>query len=167
VDGGSANSTLLTTIVATSPIHFYFTGSESDYLKYVRLAKDGKRGSARSEGLPVQIKLLDEDEFLHEATLDFVDNEIDSQTGTIESRAVLRNDDHLLEPGMFGKARIIGSDEHGTVTFQRAQDCQGRTVPQRQDHYQQPPKNRSRHGGESAGVDHQSTKSRFGICSLI
>jgi len=33
VDGGSANSTLLTTIVATSPIHFYFTGSESDYLR--------------------------------------------------------------------------------------------------------------------------------------
>ncbi|MDC6384691.1 efflux RND transporter periplasmic adaptor subunit [Flagellimonas taeanensis] len=115
VDGGSANSTLLTTIVATSPIHFYFTGSESDYLKYVRLAKDGKRGSARSEGLPVQIKLLDEDEFLHEATLDFVDNEIDSQTGTIESRAVLRNEDHLLEPGMFGKARIIGSDEHKAI----------------------------------------------------
>ncbi|WP_108423120.1 efflux RND transporter periplasmic adaptor subunit [Flagellimonas amoyensis] len=115
VDGGSANSTLLTTIVATSPIHFYFTGSESDYLKYVRLAKDGKRGSARSEGLPVQIKLLDEDEFLHEATLDFVDNEIDSQTGTIESRAVLRNEDHLLEPGMFGKARISGSDEHEAI----------------------------------------------------
>lgn len=112
VDGGSANSTLLTTIVATSPIHFYFTGSESDYLKYVRLARNGERGEARSEALPVFIKLLDEDEFVHEAKMDFVDNEIDNNSGTIESRAVLENKDHLLEPGMYGKARLLGSAEH-------------------------------------------------------
>ena len=49
IDRGSANSSLLTTIVATSPIHFYFTGSEADYLKYVRLARDGKRGAVRTE----------------------------------------------------------------------------------------------------------------------
>ena len=115
IDGGSANSTLLTTIVATSPIHFYFTGSESDYLKYVRLAKAGKRGEARSEDLPVYIKLSDENEFLHEARLDFVDNEIDGHSGTIENRAILPNEDHLLEPGMFGKARLIGSDEHDAI----------------------------------------------------
>lgn len=112
VDGGSAHSTLLTTIVATSPIHFYFTGSESDYLKYVRLARNGERGEARSEGLPVYIKLLDEDEFVHEAKMDFVDNEIDASSGTIESRAVLENKDHLLEPGMFGKAKLLGSAAH-------------------------------------------------------
>tara|TARA_B100000678_G_scaffold52868_1_gene42280 strand:- start:7402 stop:8592 length:1191 start_codon:yes stop_codon:yes gene_type:complete len=112
IDGGSANSTLLTTIVATSPIHFYFTESESEYLKYVRLAKEGKRGNARSEGIPVMIKLSDEEQFMHNALLDFVDNEIDEQSGTIESRAVMDNNDHLLEPGMFGKARISGSEEH-------------------------------------------------------
>jgi len=115
VDGGSANSSLLTTIVATSPIHFYFTGSESDYLKYVRLAKEGKRGDARTEALPVEIKLSDEEGFLHKATLDFVDNEIDRGSGTIESRAVLPNRDHLLEPGMFGKARLVGSAEHPAI----------------------------------------------------
>jgi len=115
VDGGSANSTLLTTIVATSPIHFYFTGSEADYLKYVRLAKEGKRGNARTEALPVEIKLSDEEEFLHRATLDFVDNEIDRGSGTIESRAVLPNRDHLLEPGMFGKARLVGSAKHPAI----------------------------------------------------
>ncbi|WP_031426439.1 efflux RND transporter periplasmic adaptor subunit [Flavimarina sp. Hel_I_48] len=112
IDGGSSTSTLLTTIVATSPIDFYFTGSESDYLRYVRLARNGERGALRSEGIPVYIKLQDEDEFLHEAKMDFVDNEIDNSTGTIESRAVLENKDHLLEPGMFGKARLLGSAEH-------------------------------------------------------
>ena len=115
IDGGSSNSTLLTTIVATSPIDFYFTGSESDYLRYVRLAKNGERGDARTESLPIYIKLQDETEFLHEAKMDFVDNEIDRSTGTIESRAVLENKDHLLEPGMFGKARLMGSAEHEAI----------------------------------------------------
>ena len=112
IDGGTSNATLLTTIVATSPIHFYFTGSESDYLKYVRLERRGERGAVRTEGIPVFIKLNDETDFVHEATMDFVDNVIDNSTGTIESRAVLENKDLLLEPGMFGKARLMGSAEH-------------------------------------------------------
>lgn len=115
IDGGTANSTLLTTIVGINPIHFYFTGSEADYLKYVRLEKDGSRVSARSEGFPVEIKLSDEDDFIHKAELDFVDNQIDNQTGTIEIRAVLQNDDNFLEPGMFGKARLLGSAEHSAI----------------------------------------------------
>ncbi|WP_417871734.1 efflux RND transporter periplasmic adaptor subunit [Winogradskyella sp.] len=115
IDGGSSNSTLLTTIVATSPIHFYFTSSESDYLRYVRLANNGERKAVRANGLPVLIKLQDEDEFVHEAKIDFVDNQIDNSTGTIENRAVLPNKDLLLEPGMFGKARISGSAEHKAI----------------------------------------------------
>ena len=115
IDGGTSNSTILTTIVATSPIDFYFTGSESDYLRYVRLARNGERGSMRSEGIPVFIKLQDEADFLHEAKMDFVDNELDNSTGTIESRATLENKDHLLEPGMFGKARLKGSAEHEAI----------------------------------------------------
>jgi len=115
IDGGSANSTLLTTIVATSPIHFYFTGSEADYLKYVRLARDGKRGAVRTEGVQVHIELADEEEFVHEGKIDFVDNEIDSQSGTIELRAVLQNENNLLEPGMFGKARMLGGAKHNAI----------------------------------------------------
>src|SRR5690554_1876112 len=115
IDGGSSNSTLLTTIVATSPIYFYFTGSEADYLRYVRLARNGDREAVRTGDIPVFIKLQDEDDFIHEAKIDFVDNEIDNNTGTIESRAVLENKDHLLEPGMFGKARIIGSAAHQAI----------------------------------------------------
>ncbi len=115
IDGGSSNSTLLTTIVATSPIHFYFRGSESDYLKYSRLAKNGERGSSRSTANPVLLKLQDEEEYVHEAYMDFVDNEIDRSTGTIEGRATLENEDGLIEPGMFGKARLLGSAEHDAI----------------------------------------------------
>jgi len=115
IDGGSSSSTLLTTIVATSPIHFYFTGSESDYLKYSRLARNGERGSSRSTANPVYIKLQDESGYVHKGVMDFVDNEIDRSTGTIEGRAVLENKEGLFEPGMFGKARLLGSAEHDAI----------------------------------------------------
>lgn len=112
IDGGSGNSTLLTTIVATNPIHFYFRGSESDYLKYARLEERGKRNTVRDKGIPVQIGLADEDGFSHIGIVDFVDNEISNNSGNIEFRAVLQNEHNFLEPGMFGKARIVGSAEH-------------------------------------------------------
>ncbi|GMN06133.1 efflux RND transporter periplasmic adaptor subunit [Croceitalea sp. MTPC5] len=112
IDGGSSSSTLLTTIVATSPIHFYFQGSESDYLKYTRLAQSGERESSRSKANPVMLKLQDETDYTHEGVMDFVDNEIDRSTGTIEGRATLENKDGLIEPGMFGQARLLGSAEH-------------------------------------------------------
>ncbi|MEO0528471.1 MAG: efflux RND transporter periplasmic adaptor subunit [Bacteroidota bacterium] len=115
IDGGSSNSTLLTTIVATSPIHFYFKGSEADYLKYSRLAQNGDRASSRSTANPIFLKLQDEKEYTHEAVMDFVDNEIDRSTGTIEGRATLENKDGLIEPGMFGKARLLGSAAHEAI----------------------------------------------------
>src|SRR5690606_3914312 len=85
------------------------------YLKYVRLAKDGKRTDPREQGIPVEIQLLDEEDFVHKGKLDFIDNQIDMQSGTIESRAVLDNKNQLLEPGMFGKVRIVGSDQHDAI----------------------------------------------------
>ena len=112
ISGGAASSTLLTTIVTVNPIHFYFTGSEADYLKYSRLAKSGQRGSSRTTANPVKIQLQDEADFTHEGTMDYVDNEIDQNTGTIEARAILTNSDGLLEPGMFGRARLLGSPAH-------------------------------------------------------
>jgi len=115
ISGGSANSTLLSTIVAISPIHFYFNGSEADLLKYSRLNQNGERGSSRETSNPVTVKLIDESEFLHKGQMDFVDNEIDRSTGSIEGRAVFANENGLLEPGMFGRARLLGSAAHKAI----------------------------------------------------
>ncbi len=112
INGGTTSSTLLTTIVATDPIHFYFTGSESDFLKYSRLARTGKRGSSRDNANPVEVRLADETEFDHKGVMDFVNNEISRSTGAIEARAIFENKDHLLEPGMFGRARLQGRSEY-------------------------------------------------------
>jgi RND family efflux transporter MFP subunit len=110
--GNGANTTLLATIVSVDPIRFEFTFDEASYLRYQRFAGDeGKMGSAQG-GVPVALKLLDEQEFRHTGHMDFVDNVIDRSSGTIRGRAVFANPDVLFTPGMFGRLRVPGSPPH-------------------------------------------------------
>ncbi len=102
--GGSA--TVLTNIVSLSPIHCYFDADEQAYLKYDRLARSGQRPSSREARNPVYAALQDEKGFPHLGHMDFVDNALDQNTGTMRSRAIFANEDLLLTPGMFARIRI-------------------------------------------------------------
>ncbi|MCC9600265.1 efflux RND transporter periplasmic adaptor subunit [Stieleria sp. JC731] len=115
ISGGSETSTLLTSIVSVSPIHIYFDANEQEFLKYVRLAKAGKRESSRNVKNPVYVSLIDEEGYPHQGHMDFVDNRIDPNTGTMRGRAILRNDEGLLTPGLFAKVRLPGSGRYDAV----------------------------------------------------
>jgi RND family efflux transporter MFP subunit len=107
VTGGSNGSTtLLATITSIDPIRFEFTMDEASYLRSLRLAGDGKGIAERGNGLPVQLKLIDEAEFSHAGKTDFVDNSIDRASGTIRGRAEFPNPDATLTPGMFGRIQV-------------------------------------------------------------
>lgn len=120
ITGGQADGTLMTTIVSVSPIHFYFEGSEQDYLKYVRLAQEGQRPSSRDAENPVAVKLVDEKDFSHKGVVDFVDNAIDTQSGTIRARAVFKNEDKVLLPGLFGRLRLFGGKSEALLVPDKA-----------------------------------------------
>jgi RND family efflux transporter MFP subunit len=115
VTGGGAQGELITTIVQEDPIHFYFDVSEADYLRYTRMSARGVRPSSRTTPNAVSIKLLDEDTFAHHGVMDFVDNELDPSSGTLEARAVLSNRSGLLQPGVFGRLRLLGSGTYEAV----------------------------------------------------
>ncbi len=104
--------TLLTTVVSLDPIWFTFDGAESFYLKYLREAQKGQRGSSRTRANPVDIRLSDETSYNWHGRMQFVDNALDPQTGTIRAHAVLANPNHFLTPGMFGRARLLGSGKY-------------------------------------------------------
>jgi len=108
VTGGSnGTTTLLATIVSVDPIRFEFTMDEGSYLRYLNAAAKGQADSIdRGMRLPVSLKLLDENNFVHEGRIDFVDNVIDRSSGTIRGRAEFANPDGKLTPGMFGRIRI-------------------------------------------------------------
>lgn len=105
----TAGTTPMTTVVMLDPIHFVFTGSEALYLKYQRANQAGTRPSSRVAPNPVDIRLSDETDFRWHGTMDFVDNVVDRGSGTIRGRAVVRNPDGFLTPGLFGRMRLIGS----------------------------------------------------------
>lgn len=115
VTGGAAGATLLTTVVSVDPIHFYFDAGERDLLKYIRLSQSDKRESSRTKSNPVQIRLQDEEEFSHLGVMDFVDNQIDSGTGTIQGRAILDNPGGFILPGFFGRMRLLSQENVSVI----------------------------------------------------
>jgi RND family efflux transporter MFP subunit len=105
-------TSVLTRVVSTDPIWFSFEGAESFYLKYLRQAKTGERGSSRTTHNPVDVQLADEKGFRWHGKMEFVDNAIDPNSGTIRAHAVIANPDGFLTPGLFGRARLLGSGHY-------------------------------------------------------
>ena len=56
--------------------------------------------------------LANEDGYPRTGTLDFLDNQLDGATGTIRGRAVFRNTDGQLTPGLFVRLRLAGSGSY-------------------------------------------------------
>ena len=115
INGGSAESTLLTSIVSMDPIYVYFEADERSYLKYARLSQNGKGPSSREARNPVYLALADEKGFPRKGYLDFVDNRLDPKTGTMTGRAVFSNLDLALTPGLFARVRLQGSTPYKAV----------------------------------------------------
>lgn len=112
---GGTGGTLLTTIVSLDPIHCYFEANESAFLKYVRLSREGKRPSSREVQNPVYLALADEKGFPHQGYMNFVDNQLDQNTGTMTGRAIFPNPDLILTPGLFARVRLPGSGKYQAI----------------------------------------------------
>ncbi|WP_395339652.1 efflux RND transporter periplasmic adaptor subunit [Ningiella sp. W23] len=104
-----ANQDVLSTIVSLNPIHFAMEASQIEILRYIRLDQTGEREGARTNRILTYVKLQDEESFLHAGFIDFVDNVVDVDTGTLRARAIIDNSDMIITPGFFGRARISGS----------------------------------------------------------
>jgi len=115
VNGGAGQATLLTTVVSLDPIYCYVTVDEASVLKYAELAREGKRVSARYAQIPCFMAVATETGFPHEGVVDFVDNRIDPNTGTVRARGVFPNSDFFLQPGMFARVRVPGSGRYNAV----------------------------------------------------
>jgi multidrug efflux system membrane fusion protein len=109
-NGGSAS--VLATIVSVNPMYCYFDVEESAFLKYRSGAKVPETNSG---GLACELALVNEDGFAHRGQLDFFDNQVNPQTGTIRLRAVFENGDRTLVPGMFANVRVLAGPPEQTL----------------------------------------------------
>jgi RND family efflux transporter MFP subunit len=97
------------------PIYLYFDADEQSYLRYTQAARGGERSSSRESGNPVMVGLANEEGFPHPGTVDFIDNQLNPQTGTIRARAVLQNKDGQFTPGMFARVQLLAGGEYSAV----------------------------------------------------
>jgi len=108
VSGGEGNATLLTTVVSVDPIYASFDADEQTFLRYGDRVRRHGKGASQGD-LPIQMALADEQTFPHEGRLQFLDNQLDASSGTINGRAVFRNPDRRLTPGLFVRLRLPGT----------------------------------------------------------
>jgi membrane fusion protein, multidrug efflux system len=118
VSSGPGEATLLTTVVSLDPIYATFDADEQTFLRYSNLAKEGRRAGARELGLPIRLALATDTDFPREGKLNFLDNQIDPATGTIRGRAIVRNPDNSLTPGLFVRLQLPGSGVYKGVLLQ-------------------------------------------------
>lgn len=132
------DQTILTTIVSLDPIDFYFDVDERNLLSYAKTARE--RGSNLQEGgggIEVTVRVADANEKPFKGTVDFAENRIDSETGTVRVRARFANPDFVLQPGLFGRVDVaasnsyrgilvpdeaIGSDQNERIVFTVTED---------------------------------------------
>jgi len=102
---GGADETVITTIVQLDPIYIYWSPSEKERLDVLRLRREGRY--VQRDEIEVHAMLADGSEHPHLGKLDFVDNTVDPNVGTIRVRAVFPNPDKTLLPGEYAKLRIL------------------------------------------------------------
>ncbi|TAK98122.1 MAG: efflux RND transporter periplasmic adaptor subunit, partial [Aquabacterium sp.] len=106
VDG----NTVLTTVVSANPMYVSFNGDESMYLQVGKLVR------STPGALKLHVGLANEQGFPHEGKLEFVDNQIDPQAGSVRMRAVVDNKDGVLTPGLFAKVQLGADTSNGAAS---------------------------------------------------
>jgi membrane fusion protein, multidrug efflux system len=119
VDPGNlikADDTVLTSIVTQDPMYVYFDVDEQNMLKVRHLLHEGKIRAKSEKEVPVMFGLSDESpNFPHTGTVDFTDNRVDINTGSLRFRAAVKNDKGILTPGLFVRVRLPIGDPHPTL----------------------------------------------------
>jgi multidrug efflux system membrane fusion protein len=114
------NAPLLTTIVANDEIYADFDVDEETYLHN---ARNGgiDQGVEAERTIPVKLTVKGASEVVYNGTIDSFDNHLNVATGTIRARALFKNEDGALLPGMFVTVKL-GSlgDEKKILISERA-----------------------------------------------
>jgi RND family efflux transporter MFP subunit len=121
--GDQNGGTLLTTIVSVDPMYAYFDVDEYIVQRVRKLMREGKFMSREETAWPVSLGLATEQDFPHQGTINFSDNQVNPKTGTLRVRGVFSNKDEALAPGFFARIRVPISPPHkALLVSERALD---------------------------------------------
>jgi membrane fusion protein, multidrug efflux system len=107
-----ADAPVLTTLVSVSPIYAAFDVDEQTYLAYL--------GRDTGHPVPVSLQLANETGYPRKGSVYFVDNHLDTSSGTIRVRARFDNPDGTLVPGLYARVQVGGGQQHPAVLIDDA-----------------------------------------------
>ena len=111
---GQSGPTLLTTVNKIQPVYVYFHAPEKLVLTYLdwlnELESSESLRPEHKRAAKAYVALANDTGFPHEGVVDFVNNTVDPNTGTIELRVRLENDPVQLFPGLFVRLKVIGGE---------------------------------------------------------
>lgn len=117
----NANSSLLTTITQYNPLYVNFSYSEQDRLNFETSVRKGLIEAKDTTNWRTHIRLADGSVYPQAGKLNFSDNRVDPQTGTIRARAIFDNKEGVLLPGQFVRLTIdLGIRKNAIVVPARA-----------------------------------------------
>jgi RND family efflux transporter MFP subunit len=109
VDPGNlvnADNTVLTTIVQDDRMYVYFDVDEQTYLGLAGTKSKGEGSWLFGLKYPVLIRLATEDDYTHVGTINFLDNRLNGNSGTIRMRGLFDNPDGAFRSGLFARVRL-------------------------------------------------------------
>lgn len=108
----SQGVSVLCNIVSLKPTWAYFNVDQNTALEYQRLVKEGKVKSARDEDVKIHMALGTDPLFNIEGSIDYISNQLDPNTGSIQVRGTFPNKDEKLSAGLFARVRVPISAPH-------------------------------------------------------
>ncbi len=133
----TANTTVLANIVSVDPLYVYFESDQSTAQINLSAAntkadteKDTATSTAKSNlsntfdgrlDVPVRVLLGSDESQYIPGQLDFISNQYNSRTGTLQYRAVIPNPNGYLKPGQFARVEMpITTTENAVLVDQKA-----------------------------------------------
>jgi len=103
----NAGSTSLTTVSTVDPIKAYFTATEQEYLRYVRMNPIESEREAHTRELALELVLADGTTYSQKGRFYVADREVNPQTGAIRLAGLFPNPGNILRPGQYGRVRAV------------------------------------------------------------
>jgi RND family efflux transporter MFP subunit len=110
-----ADETALTYIANLDPMYVYFDVDERTYLRIYRPLVEKETTLAQVKEMTVSMGLADEKGYPHTGKINFVDNHIDQNTGSVWVRGLFANPKKLFAPGLFVRVRLPVGEPHKAV----------------------------------------------------
>ena len=119
---------VLTSVSQLNPIKVYFSISDAEYLALIQRARGAGGDLLKSEtAIPLTLTLANGEAYPMKGHIEFVDRQMNAQTGAIRIAAVFPNPNNILRPGQFGRVRGETQLRHNALLLPQVavQELQG------------------------------------------